>query len=131
MIPIDQSILHDPDNGKNGDCWRACLASVLELPIEKVPHFGDMNAREGRKAELTFLGNMGFTIYTIYGEGSMTNHPQMEEGDHEYYFAIGPSPRNKNISHQVVCHNGEIVHDPHPDKTGLAGISHFEILLKI
>lgn len=131
MKPINQSILHDPEHGKNGDCWRACIASVLELPIEDVPHFGDMDDRKGRMVELQLLAKYGFTIYSIYGDGGMANHPEILPEDHEYYFAIGPSPRDKNISHQVVCHNGKIVHDPHPDKTNLSGISHFEILLKI
>ena len=31
MIKVDQT-LHD-------DCFRACLASLLELPIDEVPHF--------------------------------------------------------------------------------------------
>ena len=131
MKEVNQSILHDPDNGKNGDCWRASIASVLELPIEDVPHFADMNIREGRMSELKLLAKHGFTAYTIYGEKSMNDHPKMLPDDNEYYFAIGPSPRNKDINHQVVCHKGKIVHDPHPDKTGLAGISYFEILLKL
>ena len=131
MIPIDQKYLHDPINNSIGDCHRACIASVLELSIDDVPHFGLLSSREGRIVELQFLAKYGYTIYSIYGDGAMGNHPEMLNDDNEYYFAIGPSPRDKTISHQVVCHKGEIVHDPHPDKSGLAGINHFEILLKI
>lgn len=38
MKPVRQLYRHDPANGVYGDCWRACIASVLELPIEDVPH---------------------------------------------------------------------------------------------
>ena len=37
MIPTTQTILHDPDNGKIGNCLSAVLASLLHLPIELVP----------------------------------------------------------------------------------------------
>jgi len=131
MKPVNQIYLHDPDNNSVGDCWRACIASVLELPIEEVPHFGLLDVREGRREELKFLSKYGYTIYAIYGDGSMGNHPKIEVDENEYYFAIGVSPRDKNVHHQVVCHKGEIVHDPHPDKTNLKSISHFEILLKL
>ena len=40
MTPVDQRVLdHDPARGRFGDCLRACVASVLELPYEAVPQF--------------------------------------------------------------------------------------------
>ena len=27
------------ENGQVGDCWRCCIAAVLQVPAEKVPHF--------------------------------------------------------------------------------------------
>jgi len=46
--PVKQTIIHNPDNGMYGDCFRACVASLLEKPIEKVPHFCNREAdREG------------------------------------------------------------------------------------
>ena len=35
MIPVDQTIVSE----KDGDCTRASLASILELPIDAVPNF--------------------------------------------------------------------------------------------
>jgi hypothetical protein len=34
MVPVEQTILAPP----KGDCFRACIASILELPIEEVPN---------------------------------------------------------------------------------------------
>lgn len=30
---------HDGEDVTPGDCWRACLASLLEVPLAEVPHF--------------------------------------------------------------------------------------------
>ena len=35
----DQEYLNDPSTGTVGDCWRACIASVIGCPIAEVPHF--------------------------------------------------------------------------------------------
>lgn len=129
MIPVNQSIIHDPKNGKNGDCWRAAIASVLELSINEVPHFGDMEYIEGIKAELRFLMKYGFSLYRIYMPAG--EYPKLTEDECPYYFIVGASPRDKNITHQVVGYKGKIIHDPHPDKTGLTSINHFEILFKL
>ena len=40
MIPRTQLFRHDPQKGVLGDCYRAALASILNLRIESVPHFG-------------------------------------------------------------------------------------------
>lgn len=39
MIPVVCRVKHDPENGTYGDCVRACIASVMELDAEAVPHF--------------------------------------------------------------------------------------------
>ena len=42
MIPVVQSIVGDGKDGRrNGDCFRACVASIFELPLEAVPNFID------------------------------------------------------------------------------------------
>ena len=131
MKPVDQKYLHDPDNGSTGDCMRASVASVLELPIEEVPHFALKPARECTADYVRFLAERGYAVYCTYGEDGMASHPEILPGEHEYYFGVGPSPRDKNVTHQVVCHKGKVVHDPHPDKTELDGMNYFEILLKL
>lgn len=39
MTPRPQLIAHDPESGAYGDCYRTCLATILDLPSEAVPHF--------------------------------------------------------------------------------------------
>jgi hypothetical protein len=41
-IPVDQlpGTLID---GKLGDCWQACVASILEIPPTNIPHFAELH----------------------------------------------------------------------------------------
>jgi hypothetical protein len=40
VIPVVQSIVGDGLDGRPmGDCERACIASIFELPLGEVPHF--------------------------------------------------------------------------------------------
>lgn len=136
MIPVDQSIMHDPDNKRYGDCWRACVASVLELSLENVPHFagnGGENSFDPTKDYLRFMAKHGFLVMSIHmpvGKNGLVSHPVPVEDEHPYYFIIGKSPRCKD-DHVCVGYQQGLLHDPHPGKTGLDSISVFEILFKI
>jgi hypothetical protein len=39
MLEQKQLFLHRPEEGIVGDCFRTCLACVLDLPVSGVPHF--------------------------------------------------------------------------------------------
>ncbi len=110
MIPVDQTILKPP----MGNCYAACLASVFEVPLETVPH---PTAEEGASAEdwsryeerleREFLGPRGLRALYL----------QAIEGWHPYGYSIlsAISPRGEH-EHAVVCLDGAVVHDPHPDR---------------
>lgn len=120
MKPVDQVFRHDPANGIHGDCQRAVIASLLELPIEDVPHFAKDHYQDPDSywtALQSFLGCHGYAYVTVKpGEAHFF-------GDLEgvYHEIAGQSPRDPQVMHAVVGLDGKIVHDPHPDKTGLAG----------
>ena len=55
MLLQNQTVKHDPENGLYGDCYRACVACLLNLEVDQVPHFyhdgcnseiGDKRCRE-------------------------------------------------------------------------------------
>ena len=130
MIPIDQKILHDPEKELIGDCMKACVASVFEIPMNQIPHFASFNNRGCAFEYVKFLGQHGYGIYAVHPDKD-GEHPKIFPGECEYYFVIGPSPRFKGATHQCIGHKGKIIHDPHPDKTGLNEIKYFEILVKL
>ena len=39
LRPQYSRIADDDDAGTVGDCYRACIASLLDLPTQRVPHF--------------------------------------------------------------------------------------------
>lgn len=120
MTPIDQTILHEPEKGRNGDCMRAMFASLFELPIEQVPHFlhdgCDSNTFHQRINDWLRPMNLG---YLPVGACSPTTLAQygIRGWFHEAY---GQSPRG--VQHACVACDGEVVHDPHPTKTGLQSV---------
>ena len=102
MKPVMQTVF-----GENGNCMQACVASLLELPLEDVPHFpisGQFLALE-RYLKQFDIRPVAYPVGTI--------HPY-----NVYYIGAGISPRG--LRHAVVCKDLLVVHDPHPDDTGLA-----------
>ena len=117
MIPVDQTMFYDatlPDERQRGNCWSAVLASLLELPIEQVPNFVQIDEDGGPNWwEHTFdwLKERGHTLRMI---------AHGEEPVDEYFIATGMSPRgNGNVYHAVIYRNGALAHDPHPERKGI------------
>ena len=108
MIPVDQTIPYEAGSVVGGDCLRAAVASVYELPIEAVPHFIQFGENWGEALRL-YVNSRGFELLKL--DGTPT-------GD-EIVLAFGLSPRG--VQHSVVWRNDEMLHDPHPSKSGLVG----------
>ena len=120
MIPVKQQVLYQDEPRIYGDCMRACVASILELPINEVPHF--LEVAKGSIYEFynlieEFLLERG---YEAYWQHSLIYHWRPGLPDC-YHIISGPSPRYPGVGHAVVGLNGSPVFDPHPDNTMLAG----------
>jgi hypothetical protein len=115
MIPVKQRNKHDPVNGIFGDCHRAAMASVLELPLEEVTHFADggVDGDEFMRREKEFLLRHG--LVPIYLNFRVATLDEFEEYikvfHHNLYYLIGGASSN-GTPHTVVGLNGKIVHDP-------------------
>lgn len=117
MTPKDQEFL--AVDGLPGDCQRAVIASLLDLPISEVPHFlaqSDKSAWGFYCLIEEFLESRG---YEMAWNAMPAYH--LEPGQDVFHQISGPSPRGNGLFHAVVGLNGEIVHDPHPSRAGLAG----------
>lgn len=123
MTPVDQQILHKPEEGQYGDCQRSVIASLLDLPASEVPHFCEI-AKDEPVAFWTllqgFLRSKGFVYLTVPARAGAAFFG--DDGD-VFHEISGPSPRGGGVYHAVVGCNGEIVFDPHPSRAGLAGDS--------
>jgi len=124
MTPQDQEFLYDPDNDQCGDCGRAVIASLMDLPIKDVPHFAQISTYTP--------GSNGF--YTLIDDWLAERGLEMLWHVNPVYYApgtycyiSGPSPNASGVFHACVGqvqndHTLKLIHDPHPSKKGLLGI---------
>ncbi len=118
MIPIDMESMHDPENGSHGDCFRACIASLLHLSIGEVPHFCDETGADGAWWTNLHRWANDRGLFVILYEGSLGLAGSLNRAG--YTITSGPSPRGE-WSHAVIYLGDELAHDPHPSRDGLAG----------
>ena len=114
MIPVDQTRVHDPDNGVIGNCWRACVASLLECGIDDMPPFEEAN-NPGKMEMDSRRWLLGRGL--VFMLASSRPFPG-------YYMAVGSCDRfDPDVALHCVVYLGEdMVHDPNPAKAGLTEV---------
>ena len=108
MKPVFQDKFGKPD----GNCFAACVASILEL--DYIP---DINGNDDR---WWFAVNEFLQPFGLFYLEFKVNHPDGEltlDMIPGFVILVGPGPRG--INHAVVGLNGKIIHDPHPDGGGI------------
>ena len=100
----------------SGNCFPACVASILEIPLETIPNVCVLG-EDWFESFLFWCGTIGFSYVELFGE-----YRKMTDG--QLCMVTGKSPRG-DFRHCVVgrFEGGkiEIIHDPHPDGTGIDG----------
>ena len=130
MIPITQTkVVVKNSKGEmvvRGNCWAACIASLLELPIEEVPNVEVFFDHETfwYDAMVTFLDLKGYSFKDSSNVFAMGLEIENYEHD-KFYLVAGKSVRG--VAHSVIYQNGKMVHDPHPTREGLLPNTIFEI----
>jgi hypothetical protein len=113
MKPVYQSIV-DPING---DCWAACIASILELPLSDVPNFRAGENVNFWEETQTWLNSKGvFCIEVNFTDSKYCSFP-----NGAYVLLTGPSTMFDDTRHcvigQVAVKSPELmeiifIHDP-------------------
>lgn len=111
MNKLDQTIFGED----HGDCFRTCVACILELPLDAVPNFCDVDLYPGDDGEWFVALDEWLQMFNLSAICLSHDGTFAPRG-----FAIlsGGSPRG-DFNHSVVAHNGEMVWDPHPSRGGL------------
>ncbi len=112
MRPVDQCVI-DPHNG---DCFAACVASILDLSLDEVPNFMEQPGDHWFTVALAWLNDRGLTVEVKRGkEGcAVVCTPP------GYWIGSGKSPRG-DYHHAVVFRGDTMAYDPHPNREGLDG----------
>lgn len=128
MKPVYQREQHDPAAGIWGDCHRAALASLLELPLSAVPHFTRGARTDWRERERAWLAGMGL-------EPALAEIPAADQGealrraarinpDPASHYLLTGSSSTDGLTHSVVCLGDRVAHDPDPEAVkGLPALS--------
>lgn len=132
-------------DGTPGDCWRACIASLLDVPnLTDVPHFA-LHWRSSWEHQQRWLyqRRLAMAWAPLHPDKAVDTHP---DGSPVYYslpepgerlhgqvgdlvLLSGPSPRGP-FSHVVIgTPHGDVVHDPHPSRAGLLEIRQLDWLV--
>jgi hypothetical protein len=112
MIPVTQTIC----NTSNGNCFAACIASILEIPLEEMPNYHSSDwADLWRK----WLRERGLSLMTFDLPNNIEALDQRERmllmpG----YCILAANTSRHDQLHAVVVLDGEIVHDPNPNSPG-------------
>ena len=112
MKPVNQTIFDDV----LGDCFRACVASIFEFPIEEMPNFWEQTQDVSEFWALNdrwITGKTGCRCVSFCFE-----EKDLHFVDNILCIACAKSPRG-DMDHAVVWKNG-VIHDPHPSNAGLA-----------
>lgn len=109
MIPVAQTRFGGPDapSEEAGNCYAACVASILELPIDELPDATPDQAGGEEWQEVWgrwFRGRGLITYNLVRGEGN--------DAPFAGYTIGSVASRHGDYDHAVVCRDGEVVWDP-------------------
>lgn len=128
---FDQTTFSDRAAGTHGDCFRACIATVLQIDPNSLPHpIADGGGWSG--AFWPALRKLGFTVRTIDHDGAPDDR-HLADGQGfiipRVVMAAGDSPRGQWL-HSVVWdrYSGKMIHDPHPSRDGLTCVRSLDFL---
>lgn len=97
-------------NSQYGDCFAACLASLLELPIEVIPND---HSEEWFTIQKIFLGQFGL---------SLTYHnAQSPIWDSSPWIASIMSQNYDGVTHAIIMQDGDVLFDPSTKKRHKSG----------
>ena len=124
MTPHKQLYKHDPEAGTIGDCWRTCIACLLDRSPEDVPHimvdcWEDSETANRKTREYLATQGLDFIEYAMSPGSSfedILSHVGTVNPD-LHYLLSGTS--SNGIGHSVICCNDAIVWDTALDDSGI------------
>ena len=119
MRPVMCRNRHEPPKSY-GDCLRACIASIMDLHPEHVPHFADggRDGAEVRRLAREWLSHPWRLTITAFALDDQPLQDVMDwmgaNNPDTTWLLFGSTTRAPaaNADHVVVCQGGAVVHDP-------------------
>lgn len=126
MIPVLQTILHDPENGLHGNCFSAVLASLLHMDIDTIPVFTTTDwVREVNK----WLRPHGLAYLLV--DPSITDVLKEQGVIGLWHEIAGNTVRSNDVIHACVALDCATNYDPHPSNDGLTNTVNVGIFIAL
>lgn len=117
-----QAFRHSPSEGVFGDCYRTCVATLLGVDRDLVPHHaGDLPDGNQTALMRTWLLARGYTLacFAFAADPSEVLHLMQTVNPLTPYMLGGTSKTGTN--HVVIALGGEIIWDPSLNDSGIIG----------
>lgn len=118
-----QKFLHRPEEGTYGDCDRTAMACLLDLEVDDVPHwgvhYGDNIAFNKMKDD--WLATQGLYEQHIAFDCSFDELKNNLNSVFRNVYVLLTGTSANGTTHVVITLNGEIIHDPAIDNSGIVG----------
>ncbi len=102
--------------GKNkGNCFQAALASLFELKLEEVPDFCneyDLASEEWYRQFVKWLRIRGYTSLPV-------NVDNLDRPNYKDCYLLVTGRNKDGVNHCVIYKNGQIVHNPNRNGSGI------------
>jgi hypothetical protein len=129
MIPVFQD--KTVKNDGHGNCFHACVASILELPLRKVANFTTIEPGEWFKRWAVWLGDRGFKLTHSRGGEAPSGYSIATVFTERTYPADHPLKPGARIAHACVAFDGVVVHDPYPLPTQEREIRYYAMIVPL
>ena len=142
MTPVDQTIFGVGE----GNCFSACIASLLNCPIEDVPNLNtealDADGSHWMDRWKRWLETRGKGMVYIAHDGRWP-HMSLPAGQHVILSGRSPRESTVDLFHAVIARVNawqdkeafawdlEIVHDPYPTRDGIEKITSMIFLVDL
>lgn len=132
MKRIDQTIFGD----KTGNCFAACLASLLEVPIESLPidpsaELWFQTTQDALKPFGLYFLEVRLDVAVSYPMYAMKDRLCVMTGKSprgEFWHAVVGRVDHDDTQDKVLF---DVIHDPHPSRRGIENVKALGFLVKI
>jgi hypothetical protein len=114
-----------------GNCFAACVASLLACDINEVPFLGKEESWEDYELRLNDFLKQRYQLFVYVVSYDLEQYENFFKVDLKdtYYIVAGDAERG--FFHSVVYKNGKLAHDPHPSGVGLLNVQTVYLFQKV
>lgn len=118
-----QAFRHRPDEGLVGDCYRTCVACIIGLDRDEVPHQHRLTDDDFSQVEWMrqWLLTRGYALTLMPFQATPAEVLQTMKRWAPTTPYILTAMSSNDVGHCVVCLGDQIIHDPSIDSSGIVG----------